>query len=152
MSKGNTVLLRLSKSQAMAFVFLLSCREHILSVSHSGIGRKLIKWTVLKETILNDILDKRSMDCKIKIIRVQIYSVHTLSKCGILFQIGMKVSHQENKNIRHSDFIIIMIKIIWSSPCILSFAYFSHLKNIFDLKYYVTYFPISWHLTSIYFT
>lgn len=43
MSKGNTVLLRLSKSQAMTFVFLLSCREHILSVSHSGIGRKLIK-------------------------------------------------------------------------------------------------------------
>lgn len=85
MSKGNTVLIRLSKSQAMAFVFLLSSREHILSVSHSGIGRKLIKWTVLKETILNDILDKRSMDCKIKIIRVQIYSLHTLSKSGILF-------------------------------------------------------------------
>lgn len=59
MSKGNTILLRLPKSQPMVFVFLLSCREHILSVSHSGMGRKLIKWTVLKETIFNDNLDKR---------------------------------------------------------------------------------------------
>lgn len=62
MSKGNTILLRLAKSLAMAFVFLLSCREHVLPVSHSWMGRKLIKWTVLKETILNDILDKRSVD------------------------------------------------------------------------------------------